>query len=64
MNLGFVGGIIGGALGVLGGAIGTYFSIKNTSGPRERAFLIRISIVIVGRVNSVCARSARVAETI
>jgi len=23
-----------------GAAIGTYFSIKNTSGPRERAFMI------------------------
>jgi len=32
------------SLGVLGGAIGTYFSIKNTSGPRERAFMIRVSI--------------------
>jgi hypothetical protein len=40
-----VGGIIGGGLGVLGGAIGTYFSIKNTSGPLERAFMIRISVV-------------------
>ena len=45
MNLGLVGGIIGGGLGVFGGAIGTYFSIKNTSGPRERAFMVRIAIV-------------------
>jgi hypothetical protein len=44
MDLGLIGGIIGGALGVLGGAVGTYFSIKNTSGPRERAFMIRIAI--------------------
>jgi hypothetical protein len=45
VDIGLVGGIIGGVLGVLGGAIGTYFSIKNTSGPRERAFMIQISIV-------------------
>ena len=25
--------------------IGTYFSVKNTKGPRERAFVIRASIV-------------------
>ena len=45
MHLELVGGIIGGVLGVLGGAIGTYFSIKNTIGPRERAFMVRIAIV-------------------
>src|SRR5215813_7333093 len=45
MNLGIVGAIIGGVFGVLGGVIGTYFSIKNTSGPRERAFMIQVSIV-------------------
>ncbi len=28
-------------VGVLGGIVGTYFSIKNTNGPRERAFAIR-----------------------
>jgi hypothetical protein len=37
-------GAIGGSvLGILGGVIGTYFSIKNTNGPRERAFMIRTS---------------------
>lgn len=45
MNAGLVGAIIGGALGVAGGAIGTYFSIKNTAGPRERSFMIRVSTV-------------------
>ena len=45
MNSGILIGIIFSvSLGVLGGAIGTYFSIKNTSGPRERAFMIRVSI--------------------
>jgi len=46
MNPGIVGATIGGVLGVLGGVVGTYFSIKNTSGPRERAFMIRVSIVV------------------
>ena len=45
MNSGiFIGIIFSVSLGVLGGAIGTYFSVKNTSGPRERAFMIRVSI--------------------
>jgi hypothetical protein len=46
MNPGVIGGIFGGTAGFLGGAIGTYFSIKNTSGPRERAFMIRFAIVV------------------
>jgi hypothetical protein len=45
MHLGVMIGIIGGGLGVLGGVMGTYFSIKNTAGPRERAFMIRVAIV-------------------
>jgi hypothetical protein len=45
MAEGLVGGIIGALLGVLGGAVGTYFSVKNTCGPRERAFMIRVAIV-------------------
>jgi hypothetical protein len=41
----YVGGIVGSLLGVAGGLIGTYFSIKNTNGPRERAFMIRSAIL-------------------
>lgn len=44
-SIGWAGGILGGLLGVLGGVIGTYFSIRNTKGPRERAFMIKASIV-------------------
>ena len=44
MNPGLIGGIIGGIVGVAGGLLGTYFSIKNTKGPRERAFVIKASI--------------------
>lgn len=41
MNAGWIGGIAGGVIGLLGGIIGTYFSVKNTNGPRERAFVMK-----------------------
>lgn len=44
MDAGTVGGIIGGAIGLAGGAVGTYASIKNTGGPRERQFMVRVAI--------------------
>jgi len=43
-TLGLIGGIFGGLMGILGGVVGTYFSIKSTKGPRERAFMVRASI--------------------
>ncbi len=43
MNTGLISGIIGGIIGVAGGIIGTYFSIKNTNGPKERVFMIKAS---------------------
>ena len=45
MNAGVIGGIIGGVIGIAGGIIGTWFSIRNTRGPRERAFMIKASVV-------------------
>jgi len=42
---GWIGAIIGGIGGLAGGIIGTYFSIKNTNGPRERRFTIKASAV-------------------
>ena len=45
MDIGLVGGIVGGVVGVVGGLVGTYFSIKNTAGPRERSFMIRVSAI-------------------
>jgi Ca2+/Na+ antiporter len=45
MEAGIIGGILGGVLGTLGGAIGTWCSIRNTRGPRERAFMVRASVV-------------------
>ena len=45
MDVGTVGGIIiGGIIGLAGGAVGTYASIKNTGGPRERQFMVRVAI--------------------
>lgn len=45
MHPGAIGGIIGGLCGLAGGIIGTYFSIKNTNGPRERAFMVKSAAV-------------------
>lgn len=42
---GWVGGIAGGIIGVAGGLVGTYFSIRNTDGPLERAFMIKSALV-------------------
>lgn len=35
--------LFGAAVGVLGGVLGTYATLKNTKGPRERAFVVRAS---------------------
>ena len=45
MDVGLIGGLICGGLGLAGGAVGSYFSIKNTLGPRERSFMIRVSAI-------------------
>ncbi|MCD6117902.1 hypothetical protein J7K93_12870 [bacterium] len=45
MNTGLIGGIAGGIIGVAGGMIGTYFSIRNTKGPKERSFMVKVSVI-------------------
>jgi hypothetical protein len=45
MNMGIIGAVIGGALGLMGGIYGTYCSIKNTNGPKEKAYIIKASII-------------------
>ena len=44
MDAGMVGGIIGAVVGVLGGLFGTYCSVKNTQGPKERAFMVQFAL--------------------
>ena len=44
-TIGWIGGITGGVIGVAGGIFGTYCSIKNTSGSRERAFMIKAAVI-------------------
>ncbi len=46
MDAGMAGGLAGGVIGVMGGAIGTYFSIRNTSRPRERSLMLRLSALV------------------
>ena len=45
MNPGLIGGIVGSLIGIAGGLVGTYYSIVNTSGPRERTFVTRAAVV-------------------
>ena len=43
---GWIGGIAGAALGLMGGELGTFFSIRHTQSPRERAFVLRASVAL------------------
>ncbi len=45
MHPGVIGGIMGGVCGLAGGIIGTYYSVKNTNSPRERTFMIKVSVI-------------------
>ena len=45
MHPGMIGGIVGSIIGVFGGLIGTYFSVKNTEGPKERLFMIKCAFI-------------------
>lgn len=44
--IGLGGGLLGCVIGLAGGLIGTYFSIKRTNGPKERAFMIKFSLLV------------------
>ncbi len=44
-TLGLWGGIGGAVVGVLGGLVGTYCSIRNTKGPRERTWMVQMALV-------------------
>ncbi|WP_417389297.1 hypothetical protein [Gimesia sp.] len=45
-TIGLIGGVGGTVIGVLGGVVGTWCSIKNTNGPAEKAFMIRIATMM------------------
>jgi hypothetical protein len=46
MHIGYIGAIVGCILGLAGGVLGTYFSIKNTNGPKECMFMIKVSVIV------------------
>jgi hypothetical protein len=43
-TFGILGGTIGSALGILGGVAGSYFSNKNTKGPNEKRFMVKMTV--------------------
>jgi hypothetical protein len=45
MHPGIIGAIAGSVIGIFGGIVGTYFSIRNTNGPKERSFVMKASAV-------------------
>lgn len=53
---GLIGGLLGSLIGLIGAVIGCYYSIKNTNGPKERKYMIKlvlattllISILLIG----------------
>jgi len=38
------GAVVGPLIGVLCGAFGTYCSIRNANGPKERAFMVKVAV--------------------
>ncbi|MFO0958395.1 MAG: hypothetical protein U0800_13350 [Isosphaeraceae bacterium] len=48
-------GIACGVVGILGGLVGCYFSIRNTGGVRERAFMVKVSLAMVAVVSGCLA---------
>ncbi|MFH1303978.1 MAG: hypothetical protein ABIK07_23225 [Planctomycetota bacterium] len=44
-TIGLIGALGGTLLGVLGGVYGTWNSVQQTNGPRERAFVVKMSVL-------------------
>ena len=47
--------VLSAAGGVLGGLIGTCVSIRNTRGPRERAFVVKVAVACWGLIAAALA---------
>ncbi|MGC9517770.1 MAG: hypothetical protein ACP5C3_08745 [Methanomicrobiales archaeon] len=45
MNAGYIGAFLGVTFGFIGGLIGSYYSIKNTKGPLEKAFMKKVVVL-------------------
>jgi hypothetical protein len=46
LDAGMAGGLAGGVVGVMGVLIDSYFSIRNTTRPRERALMSRLAALV------------------
>jgi len=45
---GFIGGLIGAAVGLLGGLVGTYFSLRSAKNRREKMAIVLFVVAILG----------------
>jgi hypothetical protein len=43
MDANLIAGVAGGVIGLMGAGVGTFFSIRNADGPRERALMLRLA---------------------
>ena len=50
LALGSLGALLGPVIGVLGGTCGAWASIHNTKSPRERQFMVRMTLIVAGYV--------------
>ena len=50
---GWIGGGVGSLIGLAGAIIGIRYGTKNTCGPRERAFLVKMTVVLVIAIGAV-----------
>lgn len=46
MDAGVIGGLVGSLIGICGAVIGGYYSIRNTNGPKERKFMVRLTVIV------------------
>ena len=54
LALGSLGAMLGPVIGILGGAFGAWASIHNTKSPRERQFMVRMTLFVAGYAIAFC----------